>query len=234
VRRAIIIVLTGLLSHTLCAAESNPQDKVISAAKRLSDAANYSWAATITEGDGTRFGPIEGKADATGLMHLSFEIGGVPVEVYMNGKKGAGKVSEGWQTFDEIAQTGGIAAALVRQVRSYKTPSLDLTALGEKMNDFKEDEGIITAQLKEDAAKERLQVFAPTAPGQRTNQLTNVKGSVRFWTREGALIKYELRIQGHVTWGENESDLDRTTTTEIKNVGKTKLELPAEAKQKML
>jgi hypothetical protein len=57
---------------------------------------------------------------------------------------------------------------------------------------------------------------------------------VKFWIQDGALTKYEINIQGKVTAGDRGTDVNRTTTIEIKDVGTTKLELPDKAKQKML
>ena len=104
--KVLLIGLIGLLAHTLSAAESSPQDLIKSATKQLGDKPNYSWTTTIKEGDGSpgRIGPIDGKADKGGLTYLSFMVGGIPVEVYMNGKKGTAKAMEGWQSFDEIGR----------------------------------------------------------------------------------------------------------------------------------
>jgi len=235
-KKYLIIGLIGLLAHTLSAAEASPQDKLKSATKQLGDKPNYSWTTTIKEGDGSpgRLGPIDGKADKSGLTYLSFEIGGVPVEVYMNGQKGTAKALEGWQTFDEIAQTSGVAAAVVRFLRSYKAPGVESAALSGKVKDVKEAEGVLSGDLREDAAKELLQFGARRREGQEPPKIENPKGSVKFWIQNGGLTKYEINLQGKVTAGERENDVNRTTTIEIKDVGATKVELPAEAKERML
>jgi hypothetical protein len=36
-----------------------------------------------------------------------------------------------------------------------------------------------------------------------------------------------------MTFGDNEREINRTTTTEITNVGSTKIEVPSEAKEKL-
>jgi hypothetical protein len=234
-KQALIIGLIGLLARTLSAAESSPQDKIISATKQLGDKPSYTWTTTTKESDGSsaRVGPIDGKADKGGLTYLSFSIGGIPVEVYMNGQKGAAKALEGWQTFDEIAQTSGTAAAVVRFLRSYKAPGVESAALSDKVKDVKEAEGMLSGELKEDAAKELLERGARRREGQEPPKVANPKGSVKFRIQNGALTKYEINIQGKVTAGDRESDVNRTTTIEIKDAGATKLEVPAEAKQKM-
>lgn len=234
-KQTLIVGLIGLLAATLGAAESNPQAKVNSATKQLADQPNYSWTATTKEGDGSpgRVGPIAGKAEKGGLTYLSFEIGGVPVEVYMNGQKGAAKALEGWQTFDEIAQSSGTAAAVVRYLRVYKAPGSESAALSGKVKDVKEAEGVYSGDLKEEAVKELLERGARRREGQDPPKIDNPKGSVKFWIQNGALAKYEFNVQGKVTAGDREFDVNRTTTVEIKDAGTTKLEVPAEAKQKM-
>ena len=152
----------------------------------------------------------------------------------MNGQKGAAKALEDWQTFDEIAQTSGTAAAVVRFLRSYKAPGVESAALSGKAKDVKEAEGVISGELNEDATKEFLQFGTRRREGQEPPKIENPKGSVKFWIKDGALTKYEINVQGKVTAGEREKDVNRTTTIEIKDAGTTKLEVPAEAKPKML
>lgn len=235
-KRTLTIGLFGLLAGTLAAADPSPRDKVANATKQLADKTNYSWTTTTKEGDGSpgRIGPIEGKAQKGGLTYLSFSIGAVPVEVYMNGPKGAAKAMEGWQTFDEIAQTSGTAAAVVRYLRIYKAPGAESAALSGKVQSIKEAEGVFSGNLKEEAVKEYLEPAARRREGQDPPKIENPKGSARFWLKDGALTKYEINVQGKVTAGEREVDVNRTTTIEIKDVGSTKVEVPDEAKQKML
>ena len=63
--------------------------------------------------------------------------------------------------------------------------------------------------------------------------VSNPKGSVKFWIKDGALTKYEFKVQGKVTFNNNDMDVDRTTTTEVKDIGTTKVTVPEEAKKKL-
>ena len=56
---------------------------------------------------------------------------------------------------------------------------------------------------------------------------------MKFWIKDGTLTKYEFNVQGKVTAGDRDTDVNRTTTVEIKDAGTTKLEVPAEAKEKL-
>jgi hypothetical protein len=234
-KQALIVTLIGLLAHTLIAADSGPQSKIASATKGLADKANYSWTTTTKEGDGSpgRLGPIDGKADKGGLTYLSFSISGIPIEVYLNGQKGAAKALEGWQTLDEVAETSGTAAAVVRYLRSYKAPGAESAALSQKVKDLKEEEGVLAGELKEDVAKELLERGARRREGQEPPKIENPRGTIKFWVQDGVLAKYEVKVRGKVTAGDRESEVNRTTTVEIKDAGTTKLEVPAEAKPKM-
>ncbi len=232
-KQTLIIGLIGLVAQTLSAADSG--DKLSTASKQLTDKGNYSWTTTTKEADGSsgRLGPVDGKADKGGLTYLSFSVSDVPVEVFMKGEKGTAKALEGWQTFDDIAQTSGTAAAVVRFLRAYKCPAAESASLAEKTKELKEAEGALSGELKEDAVKDLLLRGARRREGQEAPKIADAKGSVKFWIKEGVLTKYEIKVQGKVTAGDRDSDVDRTTTVEIKDAGSTKLELPAEAKEKL-
>jgi len=234
-KQIIILGLIGMLANGLNAADSSSKDKVTSAATVVGNQLNYGWATTTKEADGSpgKLGTIEGKADKAGVVWLSFSVGGLPVEVYMKGAKGTAKALEGWQTLDEIAQAGGTAAAVVRYLRSYKTPVTETATLAGKVKEFKEADGAIAGELNEDAVKEMLLFGTRQREGQEPPKTTDAKGSVKFWIKDGALTRFEVNVSGKVTAGERETNINRTTTVEIKDVGTTKLEVPDEAKAKL-
>src|SRR5881394_2377947 len=127
----LLIALIGIFAGQSPAADSDVKNKIASAAKKLAEQANYSWTTTTREADGSpgRLSNIEGKTEKGALTYLSFGVSGLPVEVYLKGTNGAAKALEGWMTLDEIAQTSGTAAAVVRFLRSYKTPAVQSTEL---------------------------------------------------------------------------------------------------------
>jgi len=234
-KQLLIAGLAGLVAGATFAAETNPKDKLTTAAKQLGDKANHSWTMNTKEGDGGpgRLGTIEAKTEKGGVTFVSLTPGGLPVEVYMKGEKGAARALEGWQSLDEIAQTSGTAAAIVKFLRSYKNPAAQCTELAGKVKDLKESDGALAGDLKDEAVQELLLVGTRRREGQDPPKTTDAKGSAKFWIKDGALTKYEINVQGKVTAGEREFDVNRTMTTEVKDVGSTKIEVPAEAKAKM-
>lgn len=229
----LILALLSLSTSLLSAADA--RDKITTAAKQLGDKAGYSWTTSTRESDGRGgpLGPIDGKTEKGGVTWLSFVVGGLPVEVYMQGAKGTAKALEGWQTFDEVARTGATPAAVIRYLHSYQTPVTESAALAGKVKELKPVDDALAGDLPEDTVKEMLLIGARRREGQEP-QTADAKGSIKFWLKDGALTKYEINVQGKVTAGDRESVINRTVKVEIKDVGATKLEVPAEAKQKMI
>jgi len=160
-------------------------------------------------------------------------VGGVPVEVCMKDKKGAAKALEGWQTFDEIARTSGTAAAVVRYLRIYKAPVAESAELASNTKSLKEEEGVFSGELKENIVKELLLFGVRRREGEEQPKTSDAKGDIKFWLKEGALTKYEIKVQGKVTVGDRENEINRTTTVQIKDAGTTKIDVPPEALEKM-
>lgn len=236
-KKTLLIATIPFLGIGLCAAADSPKQTVAQAVKHLRERPNYSWTMTTRDTGSSpgRLGPIEGKAEKSGLVFLGFAVGDVPVEVFMKGDKGAAKVFEQWQSFEELARTGATPAAVVRFLRSYQAPAVQAADLAARVKDFKKHEdGALEGELSEDAVKDLLLFGMRPREGQEPPKTTDPKGSVKFWLKDGALAKYEINLQGKVTVGERTFDINRTQTIEIKAVGATTLALPPEAEQKLL
>src|SRR2546423_1108315 len=117
-----------------------------------------------------------------------------------------------------------------RQLQNYKTPAVEAQDLASKARDLKKDGDAYSADLTEDGVKELMTLrrggnFNPPAP-------TNTSGSVKFWLKDGALVKYEYNVKGTMSFNNNDVDIDRRTTVQVKDVGSTKVQVPDEAKKK--
>jgi hypothetical protein len=62
---------------------------------------------------------------------------------------------------------------------------------------------------------------------------TDAKGSVKFWLKDGAIAKMETHVSGKLSFNGNEMTIDRKSTTEIKDVGTTTLDVPEDVKSKL-
>lgn len=126
---------------------------------------------------------------------------------------------------------GGAASNPAEQIANYISKLKTLTV---------EDGAIVGVAKGEDAAA----LLAPAGGrGGRGGQGGNGGGggnfgpkyssvTLKFWVKDGAVTKYTVRSLGTISFNGEERDLDSTTTTEIKNVGSAKVEVPEAAKKK--
>lgn len=220
------LLLALVIAPALFAADLSPKDDVIAAAKKLAEKASYSWKSTVVVPESSQWkpGPTEGKTEKGGFTYVTMSMGDNVIEAVMKGDKGVITNQDGdWQTASELEGGEGRGRFMGRLVRNFKAPAAQVTELVAGIKELKKDGDIYSGELTEEGAKAQF----------RMGNTTNPKGSVKFWVKEGALSKYELKVTGKVEVNGNERDLDRATTTEIKEVGTTKVNVPEAAKKKL-
>ena len=238
-KKSILIGALALMAGPLLAADS---DDVKAAAKKLAGQSNYGWKTTVVVpegGGGTRFrpGPTEGKTEKDGYIWLSMTFGDNTSQAVLKGDKGAAKMEGEWQSLTELAGDGqpGPGTFMARRLRSYKAPAAEAEDLAGKTKELKKDGDVYAGDLTEEGAKGLLTFGGRRqgGGGQPPPEPKNAKGSVKFWLKDGQLAKYEYKVSGTINFGGEDRDIERTTTIEIKDVGKTKIEVPEEAKKKL-
>jgi hypothetical protein len=227
----ILLGISMLVASSLLAADS--KEEVTAAAKKLGQKDNYSWKTTLDFGNFST--TTEGKVNQEGWACLSMTAGDNTREAYLKGGKAVVKLpEEGWQSLSELESASGNARGrqmLLRRLQNFKTPAEEAANLASKTKELKKEDDVYSGDLTEAGAKELL-AFGRRR-GADAPEPKNAKGSVKFWIKDGVLTKYELKQSGTVTIGDNERDIDGTTTTEIKEVGSTKIEVPDAAKKKL-
>jgi hypothetical protein len=239
----VLLAALSVCATSLMAADATSEIKA--AAKKLADKANYSWKANSESASGTgggsgagRFGgPTEGKTDA-GVTQLSMTRGENTLEAVLKGEKGAIKAEDGWKSLSEAAEAGGdggggrnAARFTARMLQSYQTPAAELQALVDKAKDLKKDGDAYAGDLTPEGVKALLGRFR--RPGGDAPEVANPKGSLKVWVKDGVPSKYQYHVEGKMTFNNNDVEINRTTTVEIKDVGTTKLNVPEEAKKKL-
>jgi hypothetical protein len=231
-KRNVLLAAMMLVSGSLFAAD--PKDDVTSAAKKLAAADNYSWKGNVENaGGGGRFGgPSEGKADKDGTVYLTMTRGDNSMEAVMKGGKGALKGQDGWQSFSEAADDQqGPGRFISRMMQNYKAPAVEAQELAGKVKELKLADDVYSGDLTEEGAKQALVPFR--FGGGDGPSVSGAKGSVKFWVKDGTLSKFQVKVQGTISFNGNDRDVDRTTTVEIKDVGTTKITIPEEAQKKL-
>ena len=224
----------ALMTISLIAADSNPKDDVKSAAKKLGEKANYSWKTTVVVPESAQFrpGPTEGKTEKDGFTHVTMSFGDNTTQAVLKGDKAAVTNREGeWQSLADLDNAEGPGRFLGFFVRNIKTPAVQAADLAAAAKDLKKEGDAYSGDLTEEGAKTLL-TFRPRGGGDGPT-VSNAKGSVKFWLKDGELSKYEFKVTGKVSFNGNDRDVDRATTVEVKDVGTTKVEVPEGAKKKL-
>jgi hypothetical protein len=238
-KRNLLFSTVALLAGSLVAAQAGPKDDATAAAKKLAET-SYSWKTTSENagggggGGGRGGGAQEGKISKDGIAMVSVAGGQNTTEAVIKGEKVVVKRGEEWQTLEEIAANadqGGGRRGGAGAFRNFKAPAARLLELIGQAKELKSADGVISGDLTEDGAK-ALMTFGGRG-GNNAPEISGAKGSVKIWTKEGVISKVETKVQGKMSFNGNDREIDRTTTTDIKEVGTTTVTVPAEAKKKL-
>ena len=250
-KRSLILAFALALAPSLRA--EGPADEVKAAAKKLADAANYSWSTTspAPEGGNRGFGggSSEGKIEKGGAAVLQTTFGDRTNESVIKAGKVAVKTDEGWKSGEELASAprpegggggggrGQRGAFAARMAENFKAPAVEAETLATGSKELKKDGDAISGELTEETAKARLTFGGGRrgggGGGGGGGGPAGAKGTVKFWVKDGVLAKYEVTVGGSFERNGETREFSRTTITEIKDVGSTKVEVPSEAAAKL-
>jgi len=214
------------------------------AIQALNEKANYSWTSTNEIVDAP-FPPMvtRGQTEREGFTILTAEGQDGEIEAVKKGDKGVLKTEDVWQTAEEYRQANqggqGPGRGFAGRLLTQPVPVEDAEDLLKGLKDLKaDDDGLYTAELTDQAAKDNAGFFGRQprqgAPGGFTPpEPKDAKGTVKFWVKAGLLIKFELHTSAKITFQDEDHDINRTATTEISDVGSTKIEVPDAAKSKL-
>jgi len=224
--------LVTIASVSLLAADAAPKDDISAAATKLVEKGNYSWKTTVVVPESAQFkpGPTEGQTEKGGYTHLSMKFGDNTTEAVVKGDKAAATNQEGaWQSLADLENAEGPARFLGMMLRNIKTPDAQVVELAGYAKELKKDGEAYASDLTDEGAK-NLMRFRRGGDGPT---VSNAKGSVKIWVKDGVLAKYEFNVKGSINFNGNDIDVDRATTVEIKDAGTTKVSVPDEAKKKL-
>ncbi len=239
-----LIALCALAALILPAHAADPKESVSDAIKALTAKGNYSWN-TSSEVANSQFPALttKGKTEKDGFTFLTVEGRNGEIQAAKKGDKAVLKTDDGWKTAEELRQEGqGQGRGRFARTRLLDAPSPATEAL-DLLKDAKElkagEDGVFSSALTDEAAKDLAGFFGRRRgrggqEGQGNNnrpEPKDAKGTVKFWVKDGVLVKFELKTSAKITFREEEREIDRTTTTAISDVGSTKVEVPEDAKK---
>jgi len=238
----------ALIAGAALIAQAEPKDDLKAAVDKLAGSDNYTWTVTVAIANSQfNIDPQTAKTQKDGLITTDFPGfgGGDPTPAVIKGDKQVIKTADGWKLASEILAApadpnggGGFDpnTMAANRASTFKTPvatATDALAKADKVE--KTDDGF-TVTLNEEGAK-GLFTFGRGRGGRGgaggAPAVTNAKGSVKFTVKDGVLTKIESHFTGSVSRGGQDTDLDITNTSEVKDVGSTTLTVPDEAKAKL-
>jgi hypothetical protein len=191
---------------------------------------------------------------------LIYKMGDNTMEAVLLGNKVAVKDGDEWKTADELSEGGDAAGGggggrgrgrggfMVRRAQQFKAPAVEAQELIGRVSGLKRDADGFTGDMTTEAVKQmftfRGRGGGPGGPGGQGGQAgaegegpdtSNIKGTVKFWMKNGILSKYETHVEGKMIGGRDgrEFDINRTTIVEIKDVGTTRVDVAPEARKKL-
>lgn len=244
-KTAFLLTFVGIATP-LFAAE--PADEIKAAAQKLADT-SYAWTAKVDSPQGDRerggrggggtFGPASGKTEKGGFTALKWQGRESSTEAIKKGDKFVVKIGDEWQTSSELEDGGGDnnrARSTGRRVQSFKAPAQEASELIGRVKNVKKDGDAYTGELTPEALKQMYTFRRPGSDGGGAGpDVSGLKGTAKFWVKDGVLSKYQTQVQGKMTFGQQgrETEVNRTTIYEITDIGSAKVEVPAEAKKKL-
>jgi hypothetical protein len=223
------------------AAMADSRDDIKAALQKLSDSPNYSWKSQMQ--GGFMEGTFQGKTEKNGYTWLSLPFGDSNYEVVIKGNKAAIQTDDGWDSSANILASASdppsppVIAARIAQ--NFRSPSDQMLENVDDLQNIQKTDTGFTADFSDEAAK-RLLLFRPrhtatTNPDNNVPQMdaSNAKASIRITLKNGQISQIQLHTTGTITFDGDDHDVDRTTTTDISDVGTTKIDVPGDAKAKM-
>ena len=229
------ILTSALLAATLSSSlAADAKEDVTKAAKALAEKGAYSWKTTVAS-PGAQFptGPTEGKVDKD-VIYVTMTFRDNKTEAYVKGDKAVYTNQDGeWQSAADAGE--GPGRFMAARFRNMKAPAEQAQEIAGLVKEFKKDGDAYTGDLTEEGAKGLLRFRGGRGGGGGdAPEIKGAKGTAKFWLKDGVLSKMEYQVKGSMKNRDGEDrDIDRTTTTEIKDVGTTKLTIPEPVKKKL-
>ena len=237
-----------LFGTTTIARAADAKDEVRAAVQKLADAKSYTYTTAVENaggGGGPGGGGSTGKVEKGGYTSLAVTVRDDTINVVKQGDKVAVETDDGWKLATEMQDAQGPQRMLAGLARTYKTPVEQAEQVLADAPELKKGDaaGTFTAELPEAAAKKLMTMGrggrrggaggGANAPAGNGPQVANAKATVTFTLADGSLAKMAVHTSGTVSYNGNDREVDRTATTEFKDVGTTKADVPADAKAKL-
>jgi len=223
--------VAGAVAQPICTRAQEAAQEIARAIQPVLQQPSYSWTSLSESAPGTltwRQGPTEGQTEKDGATFVTFTMEDNTISMAFQGDKSAIKWSDQWKAASELS---GEYAWIAERLMTYKRAAEEALFLSEHAQGLKRDaDGVYNGQLDRTALR-----FLLSRGRQVFDDPKDMKGTVKFWTKEGRLETYAYRIEGPISLQPDQpkSPIDRTTTVTFKQLGETHVTIPQEALEKL-
>ena len=217
---------------SILGAESGMRDEINQSV--LPEVPGYAWTTTVSpQNSRARLISIDGKAEKNGPVSLTLRFGDRTVQGYLYGNKAfVTSPDTKWKAVPEMEKGETPGQFMDRMVRGVTPPAKEIVRLTKVAGELRKEGDVFVGELPEGGARGLVE-SRRRGPRNEEPELKNASGSVKFWTKEGAINKYEFTVRGKTMVAGKETDFDQTTVVEIKEVGTARVEVPEHVKQKL-
>ena len=232
-RTLVIAILCSCLWNLSLRATELDQavQAIVQASEKILQQTNYSWTSLSESAPGTLTwiqGPTEGRTEKEGATFVTLTINTNTISIAFQAEKSAIYWADQWFA---LAELSGDVAWIADRLKTYKRAADEALFLAQNCSDLRMDQdGVYTGLLNHDAL-----TFLLSRGRQVITDTKDMKGTVKFFTKEDQLDKYAYRIEGPISFvpDQPQSVMDRTTTVTFKKLGETQVVLPREAVEKL-
>ena len=237
-RNTTLLLAASWMAGAIAAAAADAKDELIQAAKALAEKPNYSWVATVVVPEDAQFkpGPTEGKSEKDGYLMVSQSFGPSTMEIVKKGQQAAITNPDGaWETLEEAENAEGFGRFRAVLARNLMAPAEDVIDMVEYMEEVQKEGPMYSGVLNEQGAKGMVSFRGRRGGGNNAGgpSIPFAEASAKFWVQDGVLSKMEVKVDGTLDFNGNEIPIVRTTTTEIKAIGSTRIQVPEGASAKL-
>jgi hypothetical protein len=195
---------------------------------------SYSWKETTSEVVAAKKSSmiINGEADPGGATSILIDLGSRQIQGYRyENKVYVSCVQRNWRSESLLRRGETPGEFMARLVRGVVPPATEVGRILKNGGKLKKAGELLSGDLTPGLASDLFAQGTERPNKSKRREPTGV-GTVKIWTKGGTVIKYELNLHGKVDLDGTETEVDRTRTVEITDVGTTPVPLPAFVRKK--
>lgn len=220
--------------------DAEPKSTVESAIQRVDQSRGFTWQTdtTVKIPSGFDFGPARPTRGAwDGDAFLMVTTTALDSEVTFVRAHGQAAVLLGdqWMSMNQAVERSGrgsfgLPRLSPELITHFRLPTQEFADLLGKATGHRLENGAVVADLSEEAIRELLLKGIPRF-GRQPPTIRGAKGSIAFVLADEQLSRVTLDLAGSLELSSNSISLDRIVTTNFRDVGSARVDIPLEARE---